>query len=154
MCAGESSFCKVDIGTGSCTLRSKISLEAGLCRRGELDRSLEGEGAVMELLCCCRTGDIGTDCAPTGREFVVGGCFGGEEGRAPGVAADVSEMKDEVSRVESLWPREFGCCAFCMAEPVSLRLPVLGSMSPATPSALRLCSTCRWSAGMSGEAEL
>jgi len=70
------------------------------------------------------------------------------------MAADVFDMKDEVSRVESLWPRESGCCAFCMAEPVSLRLPVLGSMSPATPSALRLSSTCRWSAGMSGAAEL
>ena len=67
ICAGESSFCNVDIGTGSCTLRSKISLEAGLCRRGELDRSLEGEGAGMEELYCCRTGDIGTDCAPVGR---------------------------------------------------------------------------------------
>ena len=85
---------------------------------------------------------------------MVGGCLGGEEGRALGIAADVFDMKDEVSRVDSLWPRESDCCAFCMAEPVSLRLPVLGSMSPATPSALRLCSTCRWSAGMSGAAEL
>jgi hypothetical protein len=70
------------------------------------------------------------------------------------MAVDVSDIKDDLSRVELLWPRESGCCAFCMAEPVSLRLPVLGSMSTATPSALRLCSTCRWSAGMSGEAEL
>jgi len=70
------------------------------------------------------------------------------------MAADVSDMTDEVSRLELLWPRESGCSAFCMAEPVSLRLPVLGSMSPATPSALGVCSTCRWSAGMSGAAEL
>ena len=50
MCAGESSFCRVAMGMGSCTLRSKISVEAGLWRRGELDRSLEGDEAAMRLL--------------------------------------------------------------------------------------------------------
>jgi len=107
----------------------------------------------MELLCCCRVGETGIDCAPTGRWFVVGCSFRGEGGRAPGMAADVSDMIEE-SRGESLWPRGSRCCALCMAEPVSLRLPVLGSMSPATLSVARSCSTCRWSAGMSGAAEL
>jgi len=50
LCAGESSFCNVAIGMGSCTLRSKISVEAGLWRRGELDRNLEGEEARRVLL--------------------------------------------------------------------------------------------------------
>jgi len=108
----------------------------------------------MEWLYCCRTGEIGTGCAPTDRWFVVGGSFRGEEGKALGVAVDVFDMKDEVSRAGLLWPRGSDCCAFCMAEPVSLRLPVLGSMSPATSSAVLSCSTCRWSAGMSGAAEL
>jgi hypothetical protein len=68
--------------------------------------------------------------------FAVGFSLGGEAGRAPGIAADVSDMMvEEMSRVELLWPRRsWYCAAFCVAEPVSLRLPVTGSMYPATSS--------------------
>jgi hypothetical protein len=156
ICAGESSFCRVDMGTGSWTLRSKISLEAGLCMRGELDRILEGEAAAIELLYCCFGGETGIDCEAKDRLFTAGFSLRGEAGRAPGIAADVSDMMvEDVSRVESLWPRRsWYCAAFCVAEPVSLRLPVTGSMYPASSSTVRSWSSCRWSAGMSGAAEV
>jgi len=71
------------------------------------------------------------------------------------MAADVSDMiGEEVSRVGLLWLKGSDCCALCIAEPVSLRLPVFGSMSPTTSSVVWFGSTCRWSAGMSGAAEL
>ena len=43
-----SSAGSVDIGTGSWTLRSKISLEAGLWNLGELDRSREGDAGMPD----------------------------------------------------------------------------------------------------------
>jgi hypothetical protein len=143
----------VDMGTGSWTLRSKISLEDGLCMRGELDRILEGEAAAIELLYCCRAGETGIDCVANDRLFAMGLSSRGEAGRAPGIAADVSDMMlEEVSRVESVWPRRsWYCAAFCVAEPVSLRLPVVGSMLSATSSAVRSWANCRWS--ISGAAE-
>lgn len=156
MCAGVNSFCSVDIGTGSCTLRSKISLDAGLCRRGELDRNLEGEAAGMALLWCRREGETGMGCVPVGRRFEAGGSFRGEEGKAPGMAADVSDMiAEEVLPVRLAWSRVPGCCALCRVEGISLRLPVVGSISPAASPKSRSCdSVCCWAEGRSGEAEL
>lgn len=48
ICAGLNSPCRVEMGIGSCTLRSKISLEAGLCNRGELERKRDGDAAMPE----------------------------------------------------------------------------------------------------------
>lgn len=57
----------------------------------------------------------------------------GEGGSAPGMAADVSDMTvEELSRGCVL-----ACCALCMS--VTLRLPVLGSMSPVVLSVWRYC---------------
>lgn len=78
MCAGVSSFCRVEIGTGSCTLRSKISLEAGLTRRGELERSRDGDAAAaMVFGYGFRAGEMGIGCAPV----LFRSCLKGEAGR-------------------------------------------------------------------------
>jgi hypothetical protein len=66
----------------------------------------------------------------------------GEGGRAPGMAADVSDMM--LSRV-----CVFPGCAFCVS--VTLRLPVLGSMSPVVLSVSR---DCRSSDELSGRVGL
>ena len=48
MCASVSSLLNVEIGSGSWTLRSNISEDAGLCSLGELDRNLEGDADIAE----------------------------------------------------------------------------------------------------------
>lgn len=94
-------------------------------------------------------------CVPVGLRFDVGCSFKGEEGKAPGMAADVSDMMaDEVSFVRLVWSRVPGCCALCMPGAGILRLPVLGSISPVSSLPGMSCDSAAWSEGRSGEAEL
>lgn len=99
-------------------------------------------------------------CVPVGRRFEAGGSFRGEEGKAPGMAADVSDMiAEEVLPVRLAWSVVPGGCALCKSEGTSLRLPVLGSISPASSPAScpawGCCdSVCCWPEGRSGAAEL
>jgi hypothetical protein len=66
MCASVFSSCNVDICTGSWTLRSKISLEAGECSLGELDLNLEGDAAAAMDGYGWREGGMGTGCGCEG----------------------------------------------------------------------------------------
>jgi hypothetical protein len=149
MCASLCSSWRVAICTGSWTLRSKISLEAGECSRGELERRRPGEAATAAADGYgCRAEDIGTGCDGAGCGLSSLAAFPGEGGRiAPGCAASVEGVLLAGAAISFL-------SSFFFPRPKNLRFPVLGSLSPSAPSAwVVLSPSARWAEDIKGVVE-
>lgn len=126
MCSSVCSLCNVEICTGSCTLRSKISLEAGECSLGELERIFEGDAATAAI-------EEGYGCRGIADGTVCGcdGCILGTAAVLPGEGDRAGDCCPEVLNVE---PVVLFFSIFFLPKPKKRRLPVLGSLSSAEPS--------------------
>ena len=142
------------MGTGSWTLRSKISLEAGLEMRGELERKREGEAAAAMVFGYGfreGEGEMGIGCAPAPVLFTS--CLKGEAGRIAWMLACVDGIIGAAgAAVASILlavldsPMLSPSCTFLLPSG-NTRFPVFGSLSSVlNPSSPR----CRWSSVISG----